>query len=89
MSEERPGKIVILNIPYATPPEERALVEPFGPVYSFHYPANHMGGFRGFCFVELDEQQVEAAISGIHGVELHHRCLRCERTVDKPRKPWL
>lgn len=65
------------NLPYRTTEEElREMFEPFGPIGEIRVIEN-----KGFGFVDLPEENVEAAIEATNGKELGGRTL----TVNEAR----
>lgn len=65
------------NLPYRTSEDElRDLFEPFGPIGEIRVIEN-----KGFGFVDIPEENMEAAIEGTNGKELGGRTL----TVNEAR----
>ena len=62
----------------------RKLFEGFGEVGSIHMPIDRSTGqYRGFAFVEMDDESADAAISSLDGKEHSGRTLRVN--VARPR----
>jgi len=76
------------NLPYRTSEEDlRGLFEPFGPISEVR-----VIGDKGFAFVEIPEENMEAAIEATNGKDLGGRTLtvnearpKTERSGDRGR----
>lgn len=79
-------QIYIGNLPYETTEDEvRGLCAPYGEVNSVAMIADRdTGRFRGFCFVEMEEEAAQKAITGLAGKEVGGREIRVSEA--KPRK---
>ncbi len=68
------------NMSYSTTENElRGLFEPFGPIADIR-----IIGDKGFGFVEIAEEQMEAAIEAINGKEFGGRTLTVNEARPKP-----
>ena len=78
--------IYVGNLPYtATEEEIGALFSDFGTVRSVKIIMDRETGRpRGFAFVELDGDDVRAAIKHVHGSEMGGRTLRVNEAHDRP-----
>ncbi len=81
-------KLYIGNIPFETTEDEiRALFEPFGPVESLDLINDRdTGRFRGFVFVELEDDVADKARKELDGKELGGRMLRVNEAEDRPKR---
>lgn len=81
-------KLYIGNIPFETTEEEiKALFEPFGPVESLNLINDRdTGRFRGFGFVELEDDVADKARKELDGKELGGRMLRVNEAEDRPKR---
>ena len=81
-------KLYIGNIPFDTTEEEiKALFEPFGPVESLDLINDRdTGRFRGFGFVELEDDVADNARKELDGKELGGRMLRVNEAEDRPKR---
>ncbi|MFH1680298.1 MAG: RNA-binding protein [Candidatus Eisenbacteria bacterium] len=79
-------KIYVGNLPFtATEDEVRSLFEKHGTVHSVNLITDrYTGQPRGFCFVEMDENTAQAAISAINGMDMGGRSLKVDEA--KPRR---
>lgn len=70
--------IYVGNFPYSTTEDElRAMFEEHGTVHSLNLITDReTGRSRGFAFVEMDEQEANAAIAALNGTEFEGRTLR-------------
>lgn len=66
------------NLPFQTTEEEvRRLFKPFGEVHSVDMITDRDSGrFRGFCFVDMEEEAADAAIAALDGKEVGGRKIR-------------
>jgi RNA recognition motif-containing protein len=71
-------KIYVGNFPYTTTEDELAeLFKPHGTVHSLDLIKDReTGRSRGFAFIEMDEQEANAAIAALDGMEFGERTLR-------------
>lgn len=81
-------KLYVGNIPFTTSEEEiKALFEPFGPIESLNLIHDRdTGRFRGFGFVELEDDKAEKARAELDGKDIGGRMLRVNEADDRPRK---
>ncbi|MBM3319687.1 MAG: RNA-binding protein [Candidatus Eisenbacteria bacterium] len=79
-------KIYVGNLPFtATEDEVRSLFEKHGAVHSVNLVTDrYTGQPRGFCFVEMDDNTAQAAISAINGYDMGGRSLKVDEA--KPRQ---
>jgi RNA recognition motif-containing protein len=69
----------------ATEPEVRAMFEEFGTVHEVKMITDReTGRFRGFGFVEMDEDEANKAISELDGKEFDGRNLRVNEARERP-----
>lgn len=86
-------KIYVGNLPFtASETEIRELFGQYGTVHSLNLITDRETGRpRGFGFVEMDDQEADAAISALDGAEFGGRNLRVnvaqERPSRGPRRP--
>jgi len=75
-------KLYVGNISYDTTAEDLAdLFSPYGKVVDTYLPVDNASGTpRGFAFVTLSSDDVDAAIQDIDGIEFNGRCI----VVNKP-----
>ncbi|MDX1687076.1 MAG: hypothetical protein R3248_03750 [Candidatus Promineifilaceae bacterium] len=66
------------NLPFETTEEEvRRLFAPFGEVHGVDMITDRDSGrFRGFCFVEMEEEEADAAIAALDGKKFGGRKMR-------------
>lgn len=71
-------KIYVGNLSFsATEDTVRELFSEYGTVQSIAYITDRdTGRFRGFCFVEMDDEEANAAIAALDGKEVDGRNLR-------------
>lgn len=79
-------KIYVGNFPYEiTEAQLQEMFEQHGTVHSLDLIKDReTGRSRGFAFIEMDEQEAQAAIAALDGVELGGRTLRVNEA--KPRE---
>ena len=79
-------KIFVGNLSFDTVEDQvRGLFEEYGAVESIAMINDRdTGRFRGFCFVEMDNSEAEAAISALDGMEFGGRTLRVNEA--RPRE---
>ena len=85
--------IFVGNIPFSANADDiRALFEQYGEVSSAKVITDRdTGRSRGFGFVEMPEEQAEAAISALAGYEMDGRPLRVNEAMERrpqPRRDW-
>ena len=73
-----PKRIYVGNLPFtATESEIRTLFEEYGTVREVNMITDReTGRFRGFGFIEMDDEEADTAISKMDGVEFGGRALR-------------
>ncbi len=82
------------NLPYTASEDEiRDLFAQHGEVFSVKLITDRETGRpRGFGFVEMDDDQAEAAMESLNGTEIGGRLLRVNeakgRGERKPRRPY-
>jgi len=79
-------KIYVGNLPFsATEEEVRTLFEEFGTVHEVKMISDReTGRFRGFGFVEMEDDDADTAISKVDGKELGGRALRVSEARERP-----
>ncbi len=79
-------RIYVGNLPYsATEEEVRDLFSQHGDIISVAMITDReTGRFRGFCFVEMDDDAAEAAIAALNDQEMGGRALRVNEA--RPRE---
>lgn len=71
------------NLPYRTSEDElRDMFEPFGPIGEIRVIEN-----KGFGFVDVPEENMEAAIEGTNGKELGGRTLTVNEARPRTERP--
>lgn len=65
------------NVPFRIDPEElRAEFEAVAPVTDFFWPTDkETGRKKGFCFVDVADEDMSAVIEAMHGKEVAGRAL--------------
>ncbi len=78
--------IYVGNIPFdTTEPDIRTLFEEFGTVHEVKMIHDReTGRFRGFGFVEMDDEAAASAISQVDGKEIGGRTLRVSEARERP-----
>ncbi|MFB0516414.1 MAG: RNA recognition motif domain-containing protein [Candidatus Neomarinimicrobiota bacterium] len=78
--------IYVGNLPFsATEPEIRTLFEEFGTVHEVKMIFDReTGRFRGFGFVEMEDEEANTAISQMDGKEFGGRTLRVSEARERP-----
>jgi len=78
--------IYVGNLSFNTTESEvRTLFEEFGTVHEVKMITDRgTGRFRGFGFVEMDDEEADAAISKLDGVEHSGRTLRVNEARERP-----
>lgn len=81
-------KIYVGNLSFnATEAEVRELFEEYGDVHSVAMINDRdTGRFRGFCFVEMDDQAAEEAIEAMDGMEVGGRALRVNEAREREER---
>ena len=85
-----PKSIYVGNIAFSTTEDEiRNLFTPFGEVTSVKFISDReTGNFRGFGFVEMDENAAREAVQGLNGKEVGGRSLKVNEAQERePRAP--
>ena len=88
--------IFVGNLPFSASADDvRALFEQYGEVSSAKVITDRdTGRSRGFGFVEMPEEQADAAISALAGYEMDGRPLRVNEAMERrdrrppPRRDW-
>lgn len=82
-------KIYVGNLPFSTNDEEiRNMFAAYGEVLSvILINDRETGRFRGFGFVEMDDEGAKAAIQALNGTDMQGRTLKVNEAEDKPRAP--
>lgn len=78
--------IYVGNLAFGTTESEvRTLFEEFGTVHEVKMITDRgTGRFRGFGFVEMDDEEADAAISKLDGVDFSGRTLRVNEARERP-----
>lgn len=78
--------IYVGNLAFSTTESEvRTLFEEFGTVHEVKMITDRgTGRFRGFGFVEMDDEEADAAISKLDGVDFSGRTLRVNEARERP-----
>lgn len=78
--------IYVGNLAFSTTESEvRTLFEEFGTVHEVKMITDRgTGRFRGFGFVEMDDEEANAAISKLDGVDFSGRTLRVNEARERP-----
>lgn len=85
-------QLYVGNLPYTVTEEQvRSTFAEFGDVQAVRMMMDReTGRFRGFCFVEMDDQDALKAIDGLDGKDMAGRNLRVnearEREARAPRR---
>lgn len=71
-------KIYVGNLPFDTTEKQvRELFSPYGEVYSVDMVLdNETNKFRGFCFVEIEEEAADEAIAALKGQKFRGRSIK-------------
>lgn len=79
-------RIYVGNLPYtATEDEVRELFSPHGEIVSVAMITDReTGRFRGFCFVEMEDDAADAAIAALNDLDMGGRSLRVNEA--RPRE---
>lgn len=78
--------IYVGNLAFTTTESEvRTLFEEFGTVHEVKMITDRgTGRFRGFGFVEMDDEETDAAISKLDGADFSGRTLRVNEARERP-----
>ena len=78
--------IYVGNLAFTTTESEvRTLFEEFGTVQEVKMITDRgTGRFRGFGFVEMDDEEADAAISKLDGMDFSGRTLRVNEARERP-----
>ncbi len=78
--------IYVGNLAFSTTESEvRTLFEEFGTVHEVKMITDlGTGRFRGFGFVEMDDEEADAAISKLDGLDFSGRTLRVNEARERP-----
>jgi len=81
-----PKRIYVGNLPFsATESEIRTLFEEYGTVREVNMITDReTGRFRGFGFIEMDDEEADTAVSKMDGVEFGGRALRVNEARERP-----
>jgi len=81
-----PKRIYVGNLPFsATESEIRTLFEEYGTVREVNMITDReTGRFRGFGFIEMDDEEADTGISKMDGVEFGGRVLRVNEARERP-----
>ncbi len=79
-------KIYVGNIPFSSSEDEiRDLFAQHGAVHSVKFINDReTGRFRGFGFVEMDDDSADTAIDKLNGLDLGGRALRVNEAKERP-----
>jgi len=71
-------KIYVGNLPFDTTEKKvREIFAPYGDVFAVDMVIeNETSQFRGFCFVEMEEEAADAAIAGLKGHKIEGRTIK-------------
>lgn len=71
------SRLFVGNVPFRIDPEElRAEFEAVAPVTDFFWPTDkETGRKKGFCFVDVADEDMPAVIEAMHGKEVAGRAL--------------
>jgi nucleolin len=90
-SEGSSTKLYVGNISYETSAEDLVdLFSPYGKVIDTYLPVDGSTGTpRGFAFVTISSENVEAAIQEIDGIELDGRIIAVNKPLPRGQKPAM
>lgn len=73
------------NVPWSTTEDAvRELFSQHGTVHSVRWITDRdTGRFRGFCFIEMDDANADAAIAALNGQDLDGRALRVNEAQER------
>ena len=79
-------RIYVGNLSFSTTESDiRTLFEEFGSVREVNMITDReTGRFRGFGFIEMDDEEAGTAISKLDGVEFDGRALRVNEARERP-----
>ena len=82
-------KIYVGNLPFSTSEDEvKALFDEFGSVTSVNLITDRdTGRLRGFGFVEMSEEDADAAIKSLDGKDLGGRPLKVNEARERQPRP--
>lgn len=82
-------KIYVGNLPFsATEDDVRDLFAPHGTIHSVAMINDRdTGRFRGFGFVEMDDNEAESAIEALDGYDYDGRALRVNEARERTERP--
>jgi RNA recognition motif-containing protein len=83
-----PKSIYVGNIAFSTTEDEiRNLFSPFGEVTSVKFISDReTGNFRGFGFVEMDENAAREAVQALNGKEVGGRSLKVNEAQEREQR---
>lgn len=81
-------KLFVGNLPFTTTEEEvRNLLEEYGEVTDIAFIRDReTKRFRGFCFVEMDDDGARAAITSLNGQEYNGRPLKVNEAQERENR---
>jgi RNA recognition motif-containing protein len=84
-----PKSIYVGNIAFSTSEDEiRNLFAPFGEVTSVKFISDReTGRFRGFGFVEMDDNAAREAVQALNGKEVGGRSLKVNEAQEREQRP--
>ncbi len=79
-------KLYVGNLPFSTTEDDvRGMFEPFGSLESLNLITDRDSGrFRGFGFVELEDDAAETAMKELDGKDFGGRPLRVNEANERP-----
>ena len=79
-------KLYVGNLPFSTTEDDvRGMFEPFGSLESLNLITDRDSGrFRGFGFVELEDDAAESAMKELDGKDFGGRPLRVNEANERP-----
>ncbi len=82
-------RIYVGNLPFSANEEQvRDLFEQYGDVLSVAMITDRdTGRFRGFCFVEMEDADAQAAIQALNGQDMDGRPLRVNEAQPREERP--
>lgn len=81
-------KIYVGNIPFtSTESQVRELFEQYGTVDSIAWITDRdTGRFRGFAFIEMEDEAAGSAINGLNGYDIGGRPLKVDEAKPRPQR---
>lgn len=78
-------KIYVGNLPFSTSEDEvRELFEQFGTILTIKLVADReTGKFRGFGFIEMADEEADAAIDALNGTNVGGRIIRVNQARER------